>query len=106
MSKVTENRKRAAIYREAARLLERKAKSIWNGGAIEYACEAIDSALGISSAGHCAHCYAMKEVFAAHCPGDAWLSKISSETADTEEDRPGRILALCFMAAVVEAGDA
>lgn len=99
-------RSSARIYREAARLLERRGASIWNKDQITYACEAIDTVQGVNSHATCEACQAMRAVFADDLERQVWLAGISSDDGDEEKDIEGRVLALCFMAAMVETGDA
>ena len=108
MRQSTEGAARAAIYRKAAQMLESRAKSVWpNGVYVDYACEAIETAIGYwHRDGGCDLCATMRDVYKGNNHSVAWLAGISSEDYDVDEDRNGRVLALCFMAAMVEAGDA
>lgn len=90
---------RAAIYREAARMIEREKHS--------FACYA----LGDAGQDDSTLCGLMNEIYAPGVSG-AWLCGIGGEEgchyplAGDCPERSGRVLALCFMAAMVEAGDA
>jgi hypothetical protein len=96
----TDKRKRAAIYRSAAKAFEEN-KPGWGGCmGIDYACEALDVA-GADSEELCL----MKAVFAPRRDSIAWLELRGLSESDSAQ-RDFRILALCFMAAMVEAGDA
>ena len=93
------DKKRAAIYREAARRIERK---------LNYCCcYAIRRITGNHKLGD-----EMREVFAARRIQENrwsghWMVEIGEmRYGESAEVQNRRILALCFMAAMVEAGDA
>lgn len=99
-------KKRTAIYRSAARALERGSR--YNGSPVSYACHALE----LAEYGHPLHptehsslCAPMKEIFAPDSTASAWLSPYVGGV-DFSSAECVRILALCFMAAMVEAGDA
>ena len=74
------------------------------GKPVDFACQAIENTINEGKGPRFVRiCGAMRDVFA---PGDrydwAWLTE---EEASPEEQLNIRILALCFMAAIVEAGD-
>ena len=103
----------AELYRKAARLIERKAQDTYTfSGTFDFSCHA----LGAVAANHKELCLRMFHLFndRGDAEDDAWLAGICAyddfeqdHREDPEErDRPGRVLALCFMAAMVEAGDA
>jgi hypothetical protein len=90
------SKKRASIYREAAKLIESGA---------EYAC-----CYALEKAGGKRECDRMHAVFA-ECQGRVylgghWMADLGENPYDRELMSPRRVVALCFMAAMVEAGDA
>lgn len=90
---MTETTKRAALYREAAsRIAERK--NVWSCCAIERVTLGCGPTWGKETK-------AYREIFATSEDGEVSISAF-----DTAGGSPIRILALCFMAAMVEAGDA
>ncbi len=93
----------AKAYREAARLMEREA--IYFDGPVTYACHALELVeFGHASWADSKYCSPLRDVFDPEREGgSAWLC---DATVSTEARKEIRILALCFMAAMVEAGDA
>ena len=86
---------RAATYRKAARLLERRHTTAY------HCCEALD----VSGAEE-NECRRMKSVYAPKGDRTAWMSLCDYRDHVVYDERAVRILALCFMAAMVETGDA
>ena len=94
----TDWKARTAIYREAARLIERGESDERNIGV--RACFAIDQAAERrKSAARSAY---VKHVLGG-CSASAWLYEGYEDSPEANDER---IVALCFMAALVEAGDA
>ena len=91
-SRCTDRAKDVMVYQAAARVMER--------GEMRFACFALEA---IVYPDH-HYCQRMKGVFAPDSERSAWLA--DRDTDDPEHRRNVRILALCFMAAMVEAGDA
>lgn len=93
----------AAIYRKAAKMMEEEV-AYCDGRPVRFACYALELAeFGHAIPSHSTYCHPMKAVFAPESMDGAWLYDAScSQEANTDL----RILALCFMAAMVEAGDA
>ena len=96
MSRSTEEaKKRAAIYRKAARRIERAAHGM-------FSCSTLNT---ITGDGEAARRYAelfRPEDYNGECWGHAWANGWDQ----WRERNACRIVALCFMAAMVEAGDA
>ena len=92
--------KDAETYRRAAKAFE-ECKPGWVGHCrIDYACEALHA---VGARGD--ECKRMKAAFAPRKDNIAWL-QLKGVSEQDESQRNFRILALCFMAAMVEAGDA
>jgi hypothetical protein len=90
----------ANVYALAAKAFEDRAVG-WGGDVgIDYACEALEIV-----GGRHADCDRMKDVFSPCSENIAWLELEGRHEYD-DVQRNFRILALCFMAAMVEAGDA
>jgi hypothetical protein len=97
ISQSTETAKRAAIYREAARLIE--------NDKMDYSCCAIAEAQGIFDE------WNRSKAESALVDGYADVMGSFKEAGGfccgwTDDGRDERVVALCFMAAMVEAGDA
>jgi hypothetical protein len=101
----TDKNSRAAIYRAAARQMEKNFDRDLHNGAYWYgACDNIAHVVtGSAVRSDCAEALAFERVFRPKSVyaywGDEW-------GCNHDERRNIRILALCFMAAMVEAGDA
>ena len=93
---VAQRKKDAAVYRKAARRIER--------GENLTACFAIEAVTNIAYTQE-PLCDRMRSIFAPDSEKLYWLGGIVDGNHD-HGDKQGRILALCFMAAMVEAGDA
>lgn len=94
----------AAIYRKAARIVERLLYPEEVGG---YSCLAIAKVVSKKYTGRPSlDGFYYRELPAVKAYEDVFLYQYSSFGLQTKETQCARVLALCFMAAMVEAGDA